>query len=449
MDFTNLSRLQFAFTSMFHILWPVQVVGISIFLLILEAMWLRTGNKDYYDHARFWGKLFLLSLAIGVVTGIPLEFQFGTNWAAFSRGGSGFFGNLLGFEAALAFMLEASFLGIMLYGWQRVGRKTHLFATAMVAFGASLSAFWIMVANSWLQTPTGGEFRNGEFFIRNQFSAIFNPNMPWGVSHMWLACLQISCFFVGAVSAWYIRKGRHTPLFLRSFKMAAAAVVIITFLQIMVGDGSGRSIFFYQPAKLAGIESHWDTNKPGKGAEWHIVAWPDSARERNAWSVDLPYGLSLITTRSLTGTVRGLKEFSPEIRPPIVLPFYGFRIMVLVGGLSFLIALWTLWIWFRKGFNGENAGRHRLLFYAWMVAVPLNYIAMEAGWVVREVGRQPYLVYGALKTSDAASRLPGAVAGTSFAIILAAYLFLFVLYLVMIGIVLRKGPTVDGEGRQL
>jgi cytochrome bd ubiquinol oxidase subunit I len=445
-DFTYLSRLQFAFTSMFHILWPVHIVGMSIFLFILEAMWLRTGDEDYYHHARFWAKLFLLNTAVGVVTGIPLEFQFGTNWAVFSHGGSGFFGNMLGFEAALAFMLEASFLGIMLYGWQRVTRGTHLFATGMVAFGATLSAFWIMVANSWLQTPAGGTFRNGEFFIEDHFKAIFNPNMPWGVSHMWIACIQVSCFVVGGVSAWYVLRGRQERFFLKSFKLAAVAAIIITPLQIFLGDGSGRSTYYYQPTKLAGMESHWNTNKPGEGAPWHIAAWPDPAKEKNAWSLDVPYGLSLITTRSLTGTVRGLRDFPPGERPPILLPFYGFRVMVLVGGLSVLLALWTLWVWFRKGFETGNPGKNKFLLLAWMGALPLNYIAMEAGWVVREVGRQPYLVYGGIKTMESASRLPGAAAGASLAVFFAAYLLLFVTFVVLAALIIRKGPALTGVG---
>src|SRR5208282_588077 len=204
MDFTYLSRLQFALTSMFHILWPVHVIGMSIFLFLLEVMWIRTKDEDYYKHARFWSRFFLLNVAMGVVTGIPLEFEFGMNWSPFSRAGADFFGNMLGFEAAMAFMLEASFLGIMLFGWHRVGRKSHLFATAMVAFGATLSAFWIMVANSWMQTPAGGVFEGGAFVIRDHLTAIFNPNMPWGVSHMWAASLQCSLFVVGGVSAWYL-----------------------------------------------------------------------------------------------------------------------------------------------------------------------------------------------------------------------------------------------------
>jgi cytochrome bd ubiquinol oxidase subunit I len=444
MDFVYLSRLQFALTTMFHILWPVQVIGLSILLLVAEVMWLRTKDEDYYRHARFWTRLFLLNFAMGAVTGIPLEFEFGMNWSAFSKAGADFFGNILGFEGAMAFMLEASFLGIMLFGWKRVGRKGHLFATAMVAFGASLSAFWIMVANSWMQTPAGGVFRNGRFVIENHLQAIFNPNMPWGVTHMWAAAVQISLFAVGGISAWYLLRGRETAFFLKSFKIAAVAAILITPLQVYLGDGSGRSVYFHQPGKLAAMESHWDTNKAGEGAPWHIVAWPDPARERNAWSLDLPYGLSLITARTFTGRVPGLKEVPPDERGPIVLPFYGFRIMVAIGMLSALLMCWTVWAWIKKKLTEDRARGQKVLLYAWMAAVPLNYIAMEAGWVTREVGRQPWAVYGVLRTAESASSLPAATVGTSLLVFSLVYLGLFVAFSFFAVSIIRKGPAEQG-----
>ncbi|MGD0232188.1 MAG: cytochrome ubiquinol oxidase subunit I [Syntrophorhabdales bacterium] len=439
-DFTYLSRLQFALTSMFHILWPVHVIGMSIFLVLVEAVWLRTKDGDYYRHARFWGRLFLLNVAMGVVTGIPLEFEFGTNWSVFSGGGADFFGNMLGFEAAMAFMLEASFLGVMLFGWGRVGAGMHLFATVMVAFGATLSAFWIMVANSWMQTPAGGIFEKGRFVIESHLAAIFNPNMPWGVSHMWVASLQISLFVVGGVSAWYLLGKREERLFLKSFKMAVIAAVVITPLQIYLGDGSGRSTYLYQPAKLAAMESTWQTNRPGEGAPWHIVAWPDPAHGRNFWSLDMPYGLSLIATHSPTGRVKGLTDFPEDGRPPILLPFYGFRIMIAVGGFSFLLALWSLRSWYKKRLTLEKVSGQKGLLYAWMAALPLNYLAMETGWVTREVGRQPYVVYGVMKTSGAASPLPAATAGASLLVFALVYLMLFVTFLVLAAIIVKRGP---------
>ena len=307
-DYILLSRLQFAFTAMFHILWPVLTVGLSIYLVAMEALWLKTGRDFYSRQARYWMRLFLLNVAVGVVTGIPLEFQFGTNWTHFAMAGGDIFGHLLGFEAAMAFMLEATFLGIMAFGWQRVPQAMHLFATAMVALGASLSAFWIMVANSWMQTPTGGIFVNGAFILKDQFAAIFNPDAYWAVSHMWFACLEISLFVVGGISAWYLRRGRKVDFFLASFKMMLAAAVVITPLQIFLGDGSGQSILKSQPEKLAAIEAHWQTNPPGQGAGWKVFALPDQEAQKNKWQIEIPYALSLITTHSLHGTVRGLKK---------------------------------------------------------------------------------------------------------------------------------------------
>ncbi len=442
LDFTYLSRLQFAFTTMFHILWPVHVIGVSIFLFVLEALWLWTRDGDYYRHARFWARLFLLNVALGVVTGIPLEFEFGTNWSRFAYSAGDFFGNMLGFEAAMAFMLEASFLGIMLFGWQRVGPGVHLLSTGMVAFGATLSAFWIMVGNSWMQTPTGGVFEHGRFVVHDYLGAIFNPNTPWGVSHMWVAAIQISLFAIGGLSAWYLLRGREVTLFLKSFKIALLAAVVATPLQIYLGDGSGRSVYRYQPTKLAGMESKWETNAPGEGSSWHVVAWPDPARERNLWSIDIPYGLSIITTHTLTGQIKGLREFRPEDRPPILLPFYGFRLMILIGTLSFLLMLWTLWAWHRKRLTPAVVSGQKKLLFAWMATAPLNYIAMEAGWVTREVGRQPYVVYGALRTSDSASVLPSAV-GISLFVFVFAYLMLFVVFFVFAWLIIRRGPAYE------
>jgi cytochrome d ubiquinol oxidase subunit I len=294
-DTDILSRIQFAITAMFHILWPVATIGLSLFLVFLEARWVLTKKEIYVLHARFWSRLFFLNLAIGVVTGIPMEFQFGTNWSAFSRAGGDFMGHILGYEAAMAFMLEASFIGIMIFGWKRVSPVMHLFATSMVAFGASLSAFWIMVANSWMHTPTGGYFELGKFVITSHWEAIFNPDMFWGVSHMWAAALEISVFVVGGLSAWYLYKKRHTDFFLLSFKWAVVAAVFVTPLQIWLGDGSGRSVYDHVPAKLAAFEAHWQTNPPGAGAPFSILAWPDPEKQENRWSIEIPYVLSLLT----------------------------------------------------------------------------------------------------------------------------------------------------------
>src|SRR5271157_3303049 len=371
LDTVTLSRMQFALTAMFHILWPVATIGISLFLVFIESCWIRTGKEEYYRHARFWSRLFFLNVALGVATGIPLEFQFGTNWSAFSRAGGDFFGHMLGYEAAMAFMLEASFIGIMMFGWKRVSPQLHLFATSMVALGASLSAFWIVVANSWMQTPAGGFFDKGKFAVTDHVQAIFNPDMVWSVPHMWVAALEISVFVVGGLSAWYLHKNRHKDFFLASFKWAVIAAIVITPLQIWLGDGAGRGAYEYDPAKLAAFEAHWHTNPQGRGAPFIVLAWPDPEKQDNRWSVEIPNLLSLLTTHTMTGQVRGLREFPRENRPPVVMPFYAFRIMVAIGTALFLLMLWTLWVWRRGGLDAGRVSARKWLLRAWMAALPL------------------------------------------------------------------------------
>lgn len=322
-DHVTLSRLQFALTAHFHILWPVLSIGLSLFLVVMEALWLKTGNIVYYRHCRFWSRLFLVNFTVGVVSGIPMEFQFGTNWAPFSVAGGDFFGHMLGFEAAMAFMLEATFLGIMAFGWNRVSPRVHFFSTCMVALGSSLSAFWIMVANSWMHTPTGGVFIDGRFVITDKLAAIFNPDMPWGVSHMWLACIEISVFVVGG-SAPGTSSRAGTSISSSSHSKSRSLRPSWSPLQILVGDGSGTAVYEHQPAKLAAIEAHWETNPPGEGAPWKIIAWPNKTRQDNDWAIEIPYALSLITTKSPTGPVRGLREFPVEDQPPCSCRFMPF-----------------------------------------------------------------------------------------------------------------------------
>jgi len=443
MDHVFLSRLQFAFTAMFHILWPVFTIGMSLLLFFMEAMWLKTRDDRYYHHARFWTKLFMLNLAVGVVSGIPMEFQFGTNWSKFSVAGGDLFGHLLGFEAAMAFMLEATFLGIMIFGWKRVRPGMHLFSTAMVALGASMSAFWILVANSWMQTPAGGNFRDGRFVIQNNFNAIFNPDMIWGVTHMWVACLEITIFVVGGISAWYIYKKRNAEFFLRSFKIVVVVAILVTPLQIYLGDSSGRSVFHTQPTKLAAIEGHWHTNPPGTGAPWSLVAWPDKEKQDNVFDIKIPYMLSILVTHSLTGQVKGLTDFPVDEQPPVILPYYSFRIMAGIGFLLFFLMLWTCWAWRKGKLNTAEVTRQKWLLYSWMAALPLSYIALEAGWVTREVGRQPWIIYGVLRTQESASNLTASAVGTSLLVFFAIYFVLFVLFVLFARHVILQGPDFE------
>ena len=436
-----LSRLQFAITTLFHILWPVLTIGLSLFLVVTESLWLRTGKAAWYHHTRFWGRLFLLNFSVGVVTGLPLEFEFGTNWAAFSSSAGGFFGNILGFEGAMAFMLEAGFLGIMMFGWERVPRLMHLIATGMVALGASMSAFWIMVANSWMQTPAGGRMESGGFVVDSYAKAILNPDMPWGVSHMWVACLETSLFVIGGISAWHLLRGRDVAFFRKSFLLAWSLAIVVTPLQIWLGDGSGKLVFRDQPAKGAAIEGQWDTNPSGEGAAWAIIAWPDQAEQRNDWEITIPGVLSWLATGSFDGQVKGLHDFAPKDQPPLLpLVFYAFRIMAGIGFAMFFLMLWTGWAAARGRLRPAMISDQKLLLWAWVAMIPLGYVAVDLGWTVREVGRQPWIIYGLLRTSDAVSYLPAhsvAFTAAAFFLIDALLLVTFVLFACRIA---RRGP---------
>ncbi|SKC99907.1 cytochrome bd-I ubiquinol oxidase subunit 1 apoprotein [Burkholderia sp. YR290] len=437
----NLSRAQFAMTAIFHILWPILTISLSAFLFLVEALWIKTGDVMLYRQARFWSKLLVLNFAVGVVSGIPMEFQFGTNWAGFSQYAGQFIGNILGFEGAMAFMLEAGFVGVMLLGWGRVPRGVHLFATGMVALGSSISAFWIMVANSWMQTPAGYAVVDGKIEVTNYLAAIFNPDMVWGVSHMWVAAIETGMFVIAGISAYNLFRRRHPEFFARSFKIALAVLVIAAPLQVWLGDSSGVSVFETQPAKGAAIEGHWHTNAPGTGASWSLLAWPDKTAQRNDWSLEVPGMLSVLGTHSLHGQVKGLTDFKPEDQPPMLpLLYYAFRVMAGIGFCFMLLAFWTVYA-LRKARGSLDAllARRKLLL-AWVLCIPLPYVAVEAGWIVREVGRQPWVVYGLLRTSQAASTVAPSSISLSMVMFFAFYVVLLVTFFVLARRWLRTGP---------
>ena len=442
-DTVLLSRLQFAMTTLYHMIWPTLTVGLSLTLVVLEALWLRTGDPAWYLHLRFWSRLLLLNFSVGVATGLVMEFQFGTNWEPFTEATGGFFGNILGLEGTLAFMLEAGFLGIMMFGWRKVSRGLHMASTALVALGASLSAFWILVANSWMQTPAGGHFERGRFVVDNFTGALFNSDMVTSTTHMWAACVETTAFVVGGISAWYILKRRHAELFLKTLKVALVFAIVMTPLQIFLGDAQGLHIHRTQPEKLAAMEGHWKTNAPGTGAAFNVLAWPDSKAERNVFEVQVPYLLSLLETRSFTGQVKGLSEYPPADRPPVVIPFYSFRIMVLIGFLLFALMVWTLVTWLRGGLSPGRLPGNKSLLRAWLWALPLGYVAVETGWLTREEGRQPWLIYRVLRTADAASALPPWAVTASLLVLLAVYILLTVFFLIYAGRMLRKGPDLS------
>jgi cytochrome d ubiquinol oxidase subunit I len=443
-DVLDLSRAQFAMTAIFHILWPILTISLSAFLVLIEALWLRTGEFSYYRQARFWSKLLVLNFAVGVVSGIPMEFQFGTNWAGFSRYSGQFFGNILGFEGAMAFMLEAGFIGVMVLGWGRVPRGVHLFATSMVALGSSISAFWIMVANSWMQTPAGVAVENGRIIVTDYAAAIFNPDMVWGVTHMWLAAIETGMFVIAGISAWNLFKRRHPEFFAQSFRIALLVLVFAAPIQIWLGDSSGGSVFKTQPAKGAAIEGHWVTNAPGTGASWSLLAWPNKAAQRNDWSIEIPGMLSILGTHSLHGQVKGLKDFAPDDQPPMLpLLYYAFRVMAGIGFLFMVLAFWTAYVLRKTRGNLEQLLARRKLLLAWVLCIPLPYVAVEAGWIVREVGRQPWVVYGLLRTKDAVSTVSASSVTLSMVMFFAFYVVLLLTFFVLARNWLRTGPDLS------
>lgn len=441
-----LSRMQFALTAIFHMLWPVLTTGMAIYLVIVEGMWLRTRNPDYYHHARFWSKLYILNFGIGVASGLPMEFQFGTNWAPFSEAVGDFFGSILGFEGAMAFMLEAGFLGIMLFGWGRVHPVIHYLATIMVAFGANLSTFWILVANSWLQSPAGGEMVDGKFVVSDYFQAILNPFMVKSVAHMFLATLETSLFVIGGISAWYILNQRHQAFFARSLKIVLAAAIAVAPLQIYVGHLSAEQVYHYQPTKLAAMEAKWETSPAGQPADWSLLAWPDESGAKNRWELTIPNALGYILEfkPTLSEPVLGLKEWKPGDRPRMVgLIYYSFRIM---SGIGFFLAglmLWSGLQWLLGKLSPEKIAQQKWLLRGWVFAAPLGYIAVEAGWIVRCVGRQPWTLYGQIRTADAASPLPAMNVLTSLTAFAVIYSILFVSTLYFGSRIIRKGPNLE------
>ncbi|MCS6960581.1 MAG: cytochrome ubiquinol oxidase subunit I [Pseudanabaenaceae cyanobacterium SKYGB_i_bin29] len=436
-----LSRLQFAITAIFHMLWPVLTTGMAIYLVIVEGLWLKTRNISYYHHARFWSKLYVLNFGLGVASGLPMAFQFGLNWAPFSEAVGDFFGTVLGFEGTMAFMLEASFLGIMLFGWERVPPLIHWLSTMLVAFGANLSTFWILSANSWLQTPSGGEFINGKFVVQNYFAAIASPFMVNSFSHMFLATFETSLFVIGGISAWYIFQDRHKEFFAKSLQIVLILALFVAPLQIFVGHLSAEQVYHYQPAKLAAMEAQWETIPAGSSPGWSLLAAPNDRLQKNDWEIKLPGVLSYLLELKPTVSqpVLGLKNWQPQDRPHMIgLIYYSFRIMILIGLYFAGLMLVSVVEWLR----GKLTDR-KWLMAGWVIAAPLGYIAVECGWIVRCVGRQPWLVYGKMRTVEAASNLPAGEILFSLAGLTVMYIIFLAATLFFGSKIIRKGPDLE------
>jgi cytochrome d ubiquinol oxidase subunit I len=437
MDALFLSRIQFAVTTLFHILFPALTIGLSIFLVVFEFFWVRTQDEVYYRLYRFWSKIFAINFGIGVVSGVVLEFEFGTNFSRFSQAVGNVFSPLLAFEVMTAFFLEAGFLGIVIFGWEKVSRGVHFLATCLVSLGTIISAFWILAANSWMQTPAGYELVNGKFEVSNFSSAIFNPSTLTRMGHMTIASFETSAFLVAGMSAYFLLKKRDLPLFRRSLGIALLMAALFSPLQIYLGDLSGRQVFHHQPAKLAAIEAHWETNKE-RGAPFAVIVLPDMKGERNSLEVAIPNLLSLLVTQSSRGQVLGLKEFPREDRPNVFILFWSFRLMVAVGFILFFIMTWAgILLLKRRLYESRSFLRTLVLVH------PLGFIAIELGWVTTEVGRQPWLVYNLMRTAEGGSPIPPGNVIWSLSLFLIIFLVLGTIYFYYVLKTLRLGPDLS------
>lgn len=388
-----LARIQFAFTISFHIIFPAFTIGLASFLAMVEFLWLKTGDNKYYYIYKLWVKIFALAFGMGVVSGVVMAYQIGTNWSIFSDKVANVLGPLFGFEVLTAFFLEASFLGIMLFGWGRVSKKMHFASSLIVAIGTNISAFWILSVNSWMQTPQGYEMiADGRLMPTNWLEIIFNPSFPFRYAHMVTAAYLTTSFVVGGVGAFYLFKKRHIPEAKIMLGMAVIMASIVTPIQLCLGDAHGLNTKEHQPAKIAAMEGLWHTRN---AAPLVLFAIPNEKEQRNDYEISIPYLSSLILTHSFEGQVRGLNEFINE-SPPVLPVFFAFRIMVMIGFLMLFTGLVSAFAYYKK-ILFENKYIHIL----WMMMMPSGFIAILAGWMVTEIGRQPYVVYGVIRTASA------------------------------------------------
>jgi cytochrome d ubiquinol oxidase subunit I len=434
-DAVFLARLQFAFTIAFHIIFPSFTVGLSAWIATLLVLWRRTGEARYRELARFWTRIFAVSFAMGVVSGIVLSYQFGTNWSEFSRIVGNVVGPLIGYEVLTAFFLEATFLGVLLFGWNRVPPGLHVTAAILVAVGTLFSAFWILSANSWMQVPAGHVVRDGVAYPVDWVAVIFNPTFPMRFAHMVTAAYLTTAFVVIATGARHLLAGIKPTHAMTMIRMGLGMAVVLTPLQLFFGDESGRDVYHLQPPKLAAIEGKWDAGLGGP-VPLVLFAIPDTAGERNLYEITVPRLGSLIVTHHLNDGFPGLKAFAPEDRPPVVLPFFAFRIMVGLWGIMALVAFGGAYLWWR-GRLATARTYLRVTSWTW----PVGFLAILSGWVVAEVGRQPWLATGILRTVDAASPVGAAQVATTLVLFVIVYATVFAAGIVYINRLIIKGPT--------
>jgi cytochrome d ubiquinol oxidase subunit I len=393
----ELARIQFGFTISFHIIFPAITIGLASFLTVLEGLWLWKKDDAYRDLYHFWSHIFAVNFAMGVVSGLVMAYQFGTNWSYYSAFAGTITGPLLTYEVLTAFFLEAGFLGVMLFGWKKVGSGLHFFATIMVATGTLISATWILASNSWMQTPQGFEVINGRVVPIDWLKVIFNPSFPYRLAHMTVAAYLATALFVGASGAWHLLKRNDTPAVRTMFSMAMWMVLIVTPVQIVIGDQHGLMDLRYQPAKIAAVEGHWE-NKPGGSVPLILFGLPDMNAETTHYAVQIPHLGSLLLTHSWNSQIPALKDFEPEDRPNSTIVFWTFRTMAGLGFLMVLLGLWSAWARWRN-----ELFRSKLFLRFAVLMGPSGLIAILAGWLTTEIGRQPWVVYGVMRTKDAVS----------------------------------------------
>ena len=430
----ELARIQFGFTVSFHIIFPSITIGLASYLAVLEGLWLWKKDTVYRDLYHFWSKIFAVNFAMGVVSGLVMAYEFGTNWSYFSSFAGGVTGPLLTYEVLTAFFLEAGFLGVALFGWNKVGPGLHFFATIMVATGTLISAGWIVASNSWMQTPQGFEIINGRVVPVDWLKVIFNPSYPYRLAHMVMAAYLAVALFVGSSGAWHLLKLRHTQTAGTMMSMALWMVLVVAPLQIAIGDALGLNSLKYQPAKIAALEGHWE-NKGEESLPLILFGWPDMAAETTRYAVEIPHLGSIILTHEWNGRIPGLKEFARGDRPNSTIVFWSFRIMVGLGMLMLLLGASSLWLRFRQSLFQSK------LFLRFVVLMgPSGLISILAGWYTTEIGRQPWVVYGVLRTNDAVSNHSVLALSTTLIVLFVMY---FAVFGTGIGYILKlvaKGP---------
>ncbi len=439
LDAVVLARVQFAFTIGFHIIFPAFSIGLASYLMVLEGLWLRTGRRVYLDLFQYWVKAFALVFGMGVVSGLVMSYQFGTNWGGFADKAGAIVGPLMGYEVLTAFFLEAGFLGIMLFGMKKVGEKLHFLATCIVATGTLISGFWILAVNSWMQTPQSYAITADGRFVPTDWAAIiFNPSFFYRFPHMMMACFLAVAFFVGAVGGYHLLRDRTNIAARTMFSMALWMATIVAPLQIVMGDMHGINTMEHQPAKLAAMEGDWETRA---GQSLVLFGLPNSVTERNDYEISIPLMGSVILTHSTDGVIKGLKSFAPQDRPPVMVVFWAFRVMVGLGVLMLLFGVTSLVL--RRG---GRIYTNRWLQRAAVALAPAGFLAILAGWTVTEVGRQPFTVYGLLRTVDSVSPigLPGVA--TSLAAFAVVYFLVFGAGLYYLLVMVSRPPMAGETG---